>query len=156
MKTAVLDPSGTFRYTLGRRWAPGGTTMLFIMLNPSTADADVDDPTIRRCVGFAQAGGHSALQVVNLFAFRATKPADLKAAGWPIGPDNDTHIMSALADAQVCVCAWGANVRGHRRVAEVLDMVRLWHTPFALAFTDDGIPRHPLYLPGDSVLQPVL
>jgi hypothetical protein len=81
---ATLSDCGRYRYRLWRRWADG-PTVLFVMLNPSTADADVDDPTIRRCIGFARSWGAGALEVVNLYAWRATQPAELKAAVGPVG-----------------------------------------------------------------------
>jgi hypothetical protein len=156
-RDAAMSECGRFRYRLSRVWAPG-PQLLFVMLNPSTADAEVDDATIRRCVTFANLAGFSGLQVVNLFAFRATKPADLRAAGWPVGPDNDSHIAAAAcAAAAVCV-AWGAiGERGPAsdRVQEV--MPRLWragHEPQCLSITRSGYPQHPLYLPSTCRLRP--
>ena len=104
---AVISDCERYRYRLTRRW-DDGPTCTFIMLNPSTADARKDDPTIRRCIGFARREGCAALLVINCFAFRATKPADLFAAEDPIGPENDRHIMAASldADGQV-IAAWG-------------------------------------------------
>jgi hypothetical protein len=95
-RTAIVSDCGRFRYHLRREWS-AGSTLLFVMLNPSTADADVDDNTIRRCVGFGQAEGFGAVEVVNLFAFRATDPADLRRAGYLVGPDNDFHLQMATA-----------------------------------------------------------
>ena len=94
-KQAVLSDCGTYRYRLWRKWGCG-SPLLFVMLNPSTADAEVDDATIRRCLGFADAHGFGELEVVNLYAYRATDPADLKRAGYPVGPDNDAHIEDAM------------------------------------------------------------
>lgn len=89
--------SGDYRYRLGRAWA-GGPTCTFIMLNPSTADADQDDPTIRRCVGFAKALGCGALEVVNLYAYRATNPRDLLRQDERVGPENDYWLREAQLD----------------------------------------------------------
>jgi len=100
-RTATLSPCGRYRYRLGRRWAQHRLSLplLFVMLNPSTADAEQDDATIRRCTTFAVAHGFDAMEVVNLFAFRATDPADLWRAADPVGPDADRHIAEAAARA---------------------------------------------------------
>lgn len=153
---AVLSDCGRYRYTLTRRWAPGAP-MLFVMLNPSTADASMDDPTIRRCIGFAKREGCGALEVVNLFAFRATDPAALSTATDPIGPDNDRHIVEAAVRGGVIVAAWGASVPAalRTRPAQVGRLLRetrlrLW----CLGMTSGGAPRHPLYVRGDAALVP--
>jgi hypothetical protein len=153
MRWATLSECGTFRYRLSRRWGTG-PTLLFVMLNPSTADAEVDDATIRRCIGFAQAHDFGALEVVNLYAFRATKPADLRAAGYPVGPENDAHIARAVAGCtEVCV-AWGANAAGMSRPAEVLALLAsLGAAPKCLGVTRGGQPAHPLMLPKTCRLQ---
>ena len=93
-RAAIISPCGQFRYWLRRQWGGDGT-LLYVMLNPSTADADVDDATVRRCIRFARDHGFGAMEVVNLFAHRATKPADLRAAGFPVGPNNDISITAA-------------------------------------------------------------
>lgn len=151
-RTAALSTCGTYRYRLGRRWAEG-STLLFVMLNPSTADADIDDPTIRRCIGFAQRGGFGALEVVNLYAYRATKPQDLRNAGYPVGPDNDHHIVSAASDAATVCVAWGANVAGLKRPDVVLPLLRRVGMPITcLSITRSGYPGHPLFLPSSCTL----
>jgi len=143
---ATISPSQRFRYVLGRRWAEG-PTLLFVMLNPSTADAEKDDATIRRCMGFAQAEGYGALEVVNLFAYRATKPRDLKLAGWPVGPDNDQHIRTAAAGAAAACLAWGAHIGEHARPQAVLPLLREVGVPLkCLKLTAQGHPSHPLML----------
>lgn len=149
---AIISPCGQFRYRLWRRWSSNVNPITFIMLNPSTADAEQDDPTIRKCIGFAKRLGQGAIEVVNLYAYRATKPAELKAAGWPKGPENDRHILDACKDSRdAVICAWGANARGMDRPRAVLDLLRTSGIrPMALALTDDGIPRHPLYIPYDA------
>ena len=151
---ADLSDCGTYRYTLGRRWGDG-PIVTFVMLNPSTADASEDDATIRKCRGFAerywQAGG---IHVVNLYAFKATKPPVMWAAFRQgvdiIGPENDERLRSAFATAHgegsPVVFAWGANARGPRP-----DFVRIIAKaagvqPLALATTKDGITGHPLML----------
>lgn len=130
------------------------------MLNPSTADASNDDPTIRRCKGFAQAWACGRLVVVNLFAFRATKPADMKRADDPVGPDNDAHIARAALEVSRSgghlVCAWGAHGkikdRGRKVLADLL--AQDGAAPCSLDLTADGMPRHPLYLRGDLLPVP--
>jgi hypothetical protein len=156
IRTAIISPCGKFRYRLGRSWGDGAP-LLFVMLNPSTADADQDDPTIRRCIGFAQAHGYNAIEVVNLFAYRATKPAALKAAGYPIGPDNDHHIVEAAQGAVAVCVAWGDNAARLARPAAVLALLRAQGIqPLALDLTDRGIPRHPLMLAARCRLQPFM
>lgn len=145
--TATISPCGKFRYTLGRRWSDGPRLLVFVMLNPSTADASQDDATIRRCIGFAQAHGFDALEVVNLFAYRATKPLDLRKAGYPVGPDNDTHIRRVCTQAEAICIAWGANAKDLERPQVVLPMLRELERPIqVLAITKSGVPQHPLFI----------
>lgn len=149
---ALLSDDGLYRYWLTRRWAEGPRA-LFVMLNPSTADAQVDDPTIRRCVGFAKGCGCGSLVVVNLYAYRATSPADMLAAADPVGPECDRWIESWAERVDgPRVVAWGANARP-ARVAEFRYLTQP-HEFDALGVTKDGQPRHPLYLRADSQLQP--
>ena len=153
---AIESAAGDYRYTLGRCWsklAPSGTTV-FIMLNPSTADAQSDDPTIRRRVGFAKAWGSSDLLVGNLYAFRATDPRDLFEAADPVGRDNDHYLRQLMNDHSDIVCAWGANAK-EERVREFVEAaktagVKLW----CLGTTKDGAPRHPLYVAQGTELVP--
>ncbi len=146
---ALLSPCGLYRYTLTRRWGEGAP-MLFVMLNPSTADAAQDDPTIRRCVGFAKREGFGAIEVVNLFAYRATDPKVLAGVGDFVGPDNDTVIRDARGRAGLIVAAWGSSVPAalRQRVRHIAMLLG----PGALCFgvTADGSPRHPLYVKGDT------
>ena len=106
--SAELSPCRTYRYTLTRRWGAGSYAM-FIGLNPSTADETQDDPTIRRCIAFAKAWGHDALVMTNLFAFRATDPADMKRDPEPVGTYNDWMLLTNAHLAGVVVAAWGTN-----------------------------------------------
>lgn len=153
-RSAVISDCQRFRYRLSRRWGEG-PALVFIMLNPSTADASVDDATIRRCVGFAAREGWGAIDVVNLFAYRATDPKDLRRAGYPIGPDNDNAITEAVTSAG-CVClAWGANAGELARPGEVLALLRrLGIDLHCLRITRSGHPQHPLMLPSDCTLRP--
>lgn len=153
IRTALLSACGKFRYRLGRRWADG-QTLLFVMLNPSTADADVDDATIRRCIRFAQAHDFGALEVVNLFAYRATHPKELRRAGWPTGPENDAHTVAAAREANAVCLAWGANVAELERPQIVIPMLRKTGKPLqCLRVTRSGYPQHPLMLPSSCRLQ---
>ena len=153
-RSAVLSEDGLYRYRLERRWGTG-RPVAFIMLNPSTADAELDDPTIRRCIGFAKRLGAGALAVGNLYAWRATRPDDLGSAVDPVGPDNDRHLREIAFEASDVIAAWGAHwtadVRGPRVEVGLLDALNgrpLW----ALGTSKGGKPRHPLYLRGDSPL----
>lgn len=152
--SAVISECGTYRYRLTRRVGnPVRGTCLFIMLNPSTADAENDDPTIRRCMGFAAAWGFGMLEVVNLFAFRATDPKALLGASDPVGPDNDRHIEEAARGAGCIVAAWGVHGRLRDRGNRVLEM--LWGMDMgkpvlALGLTIDKAPKHPLYIRADT------
>lgn len=150
LRGAIIDGSGLFRYRLWRALGqPAEGRVLFVMLNPSTADASVDDPTIRRCIGFARRWGAGALDVVNLYALRATDPGELRRAADPVGPDNDRHIVEAAREASIIVCAWGAHPFARRRAAHVSGLLRAVGTPLeCLHVTADGSPRHPLYVRG--------
>lgn len=116
------------------------------MLNPSTADADQDDPTIRRCIRFAQAWGFHRLEVVNLYAFRATDPNQLWQVLDPVGPDNDRYIREASARASMTIVAWGTNAKRHRQ----REVMKLLTEPHALEMTKHRFPKHPLYIRSDA------
>lgn len=111
---AELSECGEYRYRLSRVWDEAKRPLTFIMLNPSTADAEVDDPTIRRCMGFAERERAGGIIVVNLYGFRTTKPSDLFQATDPIGPGNDRALKRAARQAKSIVCAWAHT---HRRTA---------------------------------------
>lgn len=152
-KGAHFSECGKFRYRLWRRWSEG-RALVFIMLNPSTADGLSDDHTIRKCVWFAKMFGYGAIEVVNLFAYCATKPSALKTAGFPVGPDNDMHLNAVLSGSGAVVCAWGVNAKGLPRVAEVMQLVHdHYHDAYALR-QSDGVPHHPLMLPYSCTLEP--
>lgn len=157
--TATISPCGRYRYRLARSWpllqalgiASGGR-VLFVMLNPSTADAERDDATVRRCVGFVQTWGFVGLDVANLYAWRSTDPAGLLLAEDPVGPDNDAAIVELGRSAAMVVCAWGAGGAASSlvpaRAAHVLQLLSdAGVKPHALGFTRSGQPKHPLYLP---------
>lgn len=160
---AHLSLDEKYRYSLERQWgAPGDDLALFIMLNPSTADATIDDPTIRKCMGFARRWHLNGIRVVNLYAYRATNPRDLGATADPEGVvENDQTIYHAVHGCRRVICAWGASPGPHvdraRRVYDLLIQalgpMTYMPRPEALALTKLGHPRHPLYAPYD--LRPV-
>jgi len=153
-RSAVISDCSRFRYRLGRRWG-AGKPLVFVMLNPSVADSEVDDATIRRCMTFALAHGFEAIDVVNLFAYRATDPQDLRRARYPVGPENDEHIAAAAHGAGVVCVAWGSKVAGLERPQIVLPMLRsLGVEPQCLRITRSGHPQHPLMLLSNCRLQP--
>lgn len=151
---AVLSPCQKYRYLLwrGGDMASTGDPAIFIMLNPSTADAQADDPTIRRCGGFARTWGCNGFLVLNLYALRATNPRALWAHGDPVGAENDEWLARIGATAREVVCAWGAGARPER-VAAVVDLLGTAGVQLrCLGITRLGAPRHPLYLRSDQPL----
>lgn len=156
MGSAIISPCGTYRYLLTRRWAEAGPSACFVMLNPSTADAEVDDPTIRRCIGFAKREGCALLTVVNLYGLRATDPADLVAAiragRDAVGPDNVGRVRHALREADIRIAAWGAHPAATMLPAGIVRGSIRPIVMHALGVTRDGEPRHPLYLRSDAPL----
>ena len=147
---ATFDPSGAYRFRLSRTWEPDAPVVAFVMLNPSTADAHRLDPTVRRCVGFARSWGFGGLEVVNLFAYRATDPAELLRCPEPVGPGNDRAVLDAVAGSDLVVAAWG-NRGGHRGRGEAVTALldRRGVATVALGRTNLGEPRHPLYVRAD-------
>lgn len=159
MTGASFSACGKYRYSLTRTFGGADGRAVFIMLNPSTADATQDDPTIRRCIGFAKAWNCGELVVLNLFAIRATDPAVMLADADPEGPDNEEHFRRYLAGAQhaetIIVCAWGAHGKHRNQGRKVMGWLQRWDiTPECLGVTKDGQPKHPLYLAGKSVRIP--
>ncbi len=162
---AVYSCCGLYRYSLTRTWDETGPRLLWILLNPSTADERRNDPTIERCERRARAHGFGAFRVVNIFGFRATDPADLRRAAAPVGPSNDRIVLRAVSTwagrAGDCVaCGWGAH-GAHRIDGEPAGrgksierkLRRAGHALFHLGLTAEGHPRHPLYI---SYKQPFL
>jgi hypothetical protein len=157
-RSAVVSDDGLYRYRLDRDLGQAGGRVLFIMLNPSTADATSDDPTIRRCIGFAERFERN-LVVVNLYAFRATHPVALTtthAAGWVdiVGPDNDRYLLEAAGECNLLVAAWGAREPRRGRHREVYELLRPCGPLHALGENANGSPKHPLYVRGDAALRP--
>jgi hypothetical protein len=142
-----------WRYALWRAWDPDRPTVAFVGLNPSTADETLDDPTIRRCIGFAKSWGYGGLYMLNLFAFRATDPADMKAAADPVGPYNDEALSYRQSRCQLTVAAWGVHGGFKGRADHVLSHVLVSDAVYCLGKTKDGFPKHPLYLPKTAALE---
>ena len=153
---ALLSECCRYRYRLWRIWDDLAPVMVWVMLNPSTADADVDDPTLRKCIGFAKRHRHGGVVLVNLFAWRATDPGELTKAADPVGPANDEHIGWAVKAPILAtvVAGWGRpeNRVIQRRAVQVSVMLRAQRPAHCFGRTKDGHPRHPLYLPYDSTL----
>lgn len=151
-RAAEISNCGAYRYNLTRHWgAEGGRRLVFVMLNPSTADADRDDPTIRRCMHFARREKHDGLHVVNLYAFRSASPKALRGNGDIVGPANDAAIRSAFRQARnttsAVVAAWGAHGTAHGRHLRALTIAREEHIQLqCLGVTASMQPKHPLYI----------
>jgi hypothetical protein len=155
-RSANFSPCRLYRYALWREWGaePGSVDcgyVLFVGLNPSTADETNDDPTIRRCIAFARAWGFSGICMANLFAFRATDPADMLAAADPVGVENDDWLERLAESAGLVVAAWGVHGTYMGRDARVKERIPDMHY---LRLTKDGHPGHPLYLPKTLTPQP--
>lgn len=153
---AVFDRSRTYRYLLTRIWDPSLPIAVFLMLNPSTADAMADDPTIRRLAGengFARRWGRGGIAVVNLFALRSTDPAKLRHHKDPVGPHNASFVQHAVRQSDLVVAAWGGpGVLGGRGDAMALALQAAGVPLKAFGFTRSRQPLHPLYLPGNAQL----
>lgn len=151
---ATFSPCGLYRYHLWRVWAPDGPQILFIGLNPSTADEKTDDNTIRRCIGFAKEWKAGGVHMVNLFALRSTDPRGLKEAADPIGPENDDVLKTVHGLCHRSIAAWGNHGAYKFRSSHVRVLLG---TQFLWCFgkTSKGEPKHPLYLPKTAVLERV-
>lgn len=160
VKALIIDSgaaiAGSYRYKLWRTWDYDLMPTAWVMLNPSTADATVDDPTIRRCMAFSRRWGAGGIIVVNLFALRATDPADLlraaRAGTDPIGPENDRHLLDVFPACDVVIAAWGAHAMAKDRAKAVLSLVPETMELSCLGTTKAGYPRHPLYVSADCPL----
>jgi hypothetical protein len=146
-KGAVIDKTGLYRYSLWREWDIDKSKIVFIMLNPSKADASIDDPTLRRCVNFAKSWGYGSLIVVNLFAYRSSCPLEIRQVDDPVGQQNDRYLKKAIKSADRVVVAWGNNGKLMQRDRLVLELLSKHNIqPHCLGITKSGYPRHPLYV----------
>lgn len=153
MNGAIFSDDRKYRYVLWRTWDALGMNdkrVMFICLNPSTADEKEDDPTVRRCIGFAKSWGYGGLYMCNLFAFRATEPIEMMKAEDPIGPDNDSWLDDITRETSLIVAGWGEYGTFLDRGKEVLQFI---HNVHYLKLNKSGQPAHPLYLKSD--LKPI-
>lgn len=148
-KNATFSDCRKYRYALSRTWNGKKKTILFIGLNPSTANEKIDDPTIRRCINYAQNWGYGSLLMVNLFAYRATLPSELKNVKNPIGNDNDLHIIELSKKADIAVAAWGNEGTLLNRDKEIK---KILPNLMCLKINKSGQPAHPLYQKKDLKL----
>jgi hypothetical protein len=157
-KDATFSDCKRYRYTLSRTWDAGAHPLPIVMLNPSTADADLDDPTIKRCMEFARRDGFGGIRVTNLFAYRATSPKDMKAVADPVGEMNDAALEVLFEKAEeagiAVLAAWGTHGTHRDRAATVMAIARAKGARLAcLGVTKDGHPKHPLYVLGTRPLE---
>ena len=155
MNTAVISPCEKYRYYLSRKLAPEHQRIsrcAFIMLNPSTADATKDDPTIRRCMAYAEREGAGELIVGNLYAYRTPSPKALRDAQYPVGEQNDLWLYTILRGCEVVIVGWGTKAERYRvlQFEEILDELNM--DVFCLHQNTDGSPGHPLFLKADAEL----
>lgn len=150
-KSAILSADRKYRYVLTRIWDEKKPTVVFIGLNPSTADEEVDDETIRKCIGYAKRWGYGKLIMVNLFAFRSTDPSMLKRVEDPVGPDNDSYIQKCVSESNLVIACWGNHGKLLNR-----DKALMGSLPnlVCLKRNKNGTPHHPLYLSKDITPMP--
>ena len=150
-KSAILSADRKYRYVLTRIWDEKKPTVVFIGLNPSTADEEVDDETIRKCIGYAKRWGYGKLIMVNLFAFRSTDPSMLKRVEDPVGPDNDSYIQKCVSESNLVIACWGKHGKLLNR-----DKALMGSLPnlVCLKRNKNGTPHHPLYLSKDITPMP--
>ena len=145
-RTTEFSPCRQYRYTLWRTWDMFLPTSLMVVgLNPSTADATQDDPTVRRCIDYAKRWGYGALCMTNIFGYRSTDPTHLGRIADPVGPANDAWLLTCAHAASLILVAWGVHGQRHGRAFQVETLL----APFelrCLGRTREGFPRHPLYV----------
>ena len=146
-KSANFSDCRKYRYLLTRTWNEKKGSVFFVMLNPSTADENYNDPTISRCMKFAESWGYGGILIGNLFAYRATKPKEMMAAKDPIGDMNDFFLKQySKFHTSLTVAAWGNYGSFMDRDKDILKILK---NPHCLIMTKSGQPGHPLYLKGD-------
>ncbi len=149
--TAILSECRKYRFALWRTWDDSKPYVMFVGLNPSTADENTDDPTLTRCINYAKSWGFGGVCMANLFAYRATEPKDMKAAKNPIGYDNNEWLKKLSKEAGLVVAAWGNDGSYQGRSEQVKQLLPNIH---CLKINKSGEPAHPLYQ--KSNLKPVL
>jgi len=143
--SAIFSPDRIYRYSLTRVWDRDRPCICFVMLNPSAADDTINDPTIRRCIGFSNDWGCGSIVVVNLFAYRTHDPRVLATVQDPFGAENEKHITEAVASCSLTMAAWGVHGHAHESACRLLSRLP---DPYCLGVTKHGAPRHPLYVDG--------
>jgi|TARA_B110000971_G_scaffold121074_1_gene124015 hypothetical protein len=146
IKNAIFSPCRRYRYALWRTWDQNKPSVLFIGLNPSTADETNDDPTLTRCINYAKYWGYGSVCIANIFAYRATKPKELFARKRIIGKENNHWLFKLANDADLVIAAWGNHGQYKNRSSHVKLMFKQLH---CLKLTKKGEPAHPLYLRAD-------
>lgn len=147
LKDAIFDKSQKYRYLLKRQWKADTKNFVnFILLNPSTADEKNDDPTINACIQFAKNSNYDGLWITNLFAFRATKPHNLKLCSSPIGKQNNQYLKNYAKKSKMVIIAWGNHGNFLDRNKEVIKILSKTKTLYCLDITNKGNPKHPLYI----------
>jgi hypothetical protein len=142
----VFSPCRQYRYRLWRKWSDK-PYLCVLLLNPSTADELVNDPTVERCERRARQMGFGGLEVVNIFAFRATDPKKMKAQLDPEGPENDRYIAEVVRGAGMVLCGWGQHGKHRRRWKRIMEILMEENIiPYCLEIGKDGQPKHPLYI----------
>jgi len=150
---ALISPCGNYRYALMRYWDQALPPLMWVMLNPSTADGEQDDATIKACIAIAKNLGYGGINVCNLFAWRSTDRSVLKKVEDPIGPDNDGWLKLHAAISDMVLCGWGTDGALYSRASMVKTL--LWDKDlYCMQRTKDGHPQHPLYVKRDK--KPVL
>lgn len=152
-KYAYISDDKLYRYTLWRKWGKSSKYACFIGLNPSIADTYIDDPTLIRCVDFSKSFGYDAVCLINLFAYRATNPKNMKIANEPIGVENDDIIKLVTSHSEINIAAWGTLGIFKNRNIEVINMIKDLHY---LKLTKNNHPCHPLYLKKDLTPKPFI
>ena len=152
MYGAIFDAKNNYRYSLWREWSAYHPRILFVLLNPSTANHQKNDATIRRCIGFARAWKFGSMEVVNLFAYRATDYRELFKASDPVGVENNRFLMQAVERCSTVVLGWGTRGTLLGRDRQVMLLLAGKNDLYCLGITKDGQPRHPLYVKGNACL----
>jgi hypothetical protein len=150
-KDAFIDETGKYRYWLFRRTSNKPKNLVnFILLNPSTADAEYDDPTVKSCKRLASSNGYYGFYITNLFAYRATNPNDLLNTADPIGLENDKYIKKYAKKCNIVVVAWGNKGTLHGRSQDLLENLKKITELYCLDINKSGEPKHPLYIKKDT------
>jgi hypothetical protein len=158
LKEATISDCNLYRYNLMRKWNLEGNNLVsFIGLNPSTADANKDDPTLLRCINFSKSLGFDGLILVNLFAYRSKSPTVMKQHTSPVGVENDIYIIDAIDQTNKTILCWGNNGTHKSRNLELYDLIKTHRESYyCLGKTMNNHPKHPLYLSRDTALEPFI